>query len=164
MILKLGADVEIDLLTGDEVAGKLKDAVTGSSARGRALTLAGSNSVLELPTPALPGDGVIRLGQPPAGSVWNVVTVTLLGADDHTVSAAKAALYVDADPANLNIASCLIPNITVPSFQAISKQTLWAHSSGRLCVNVSGSGGTQVVCTVGVVEYSWEEIFDVGLR
>lgn len=164
MLLKLGADVEIDLLTGNEVSEKIEKAVTGSSAKGRAFDLIGSNATLEAPVTGLPGDGVIRLGRPPTGSVWNIVTVTVLGVDDHTASAAKAALYVDSDPANLNLGSCKVPVGAIPFFAPISKQTLWAHSSGQVALNVTGSGNTQVLCIVGVVEYSWDEIFDRGLR
>jgi len=164
VLIKLGADVEIDIATGDEVKKAVKDGITGSSARGRAFPLVGSNATLEVAVSGSPGDGVIRLGRPPNGQVWNIVSVTVLGIDDHTSGAAKCALYVDSDPANLNLASCVIPGITVPYFNAISKQTVWAHSSGQVCLNVTGSGGAQVVCAVGVVEYRWEEIFDTGLR
>lgn len=163
MLIKLGADVEVDIATGGEMAEHVRNGMAKATPKGRAFPIVGSNANLESPLSGSPGDGVIRLGRPPNGQVWNIVSVMVLGADDHTASAAKCALYVDSDPANLNIGSCEIPGITVPFFQAISKMTLWAHSSGQVCLNVSASGNTQVVCKVNVVEYRWEEIFDLGL-
>jgi hypothetical protein len=164
VLIKLGADVEVDIATGDEMAEHVRKGIKGSSAKGRAFPLVGSNANLEATVSGSPGDGVIRLGRPPNGQVWNIVSVMVLGIDDHTSGAAKCALYTDSDPANLNLSSCEIPGITVPYFNAISKQTIWAHSSGQVCLNVTGSGGAQVVAKVGVVEYRWDEIFDSGLR
>lgn len=160
MLIKLGADVEVDIATGDEMAEHVRKGVTGSSAKGRAVDRNASNI---LPT-GVAGDGVFTFGRPPNGQVWNIVTLTVTGSTDSATVAGHQALYVDSDPANLNIGSCKIPGIVAPYFNAISKQTLWAHSSGDVCLNVTGSTGNTVVATIGVVEYRWEEIFDLVLR
>lgn len=114
------------------------------------LPLTGSNSAQG------GGNGVILIGTPNTGKVWNVLTVTTVGTDDSTTVAGKVALYVDSDPANLGLGSCRIPGLAIPSFVSISNKTLWAHGNGSLCANVTGvAGGTQVVVNVTVAE--WDE-------
>lgn len=110
------------------------------------------------------GAGVIVLGSPPSGRIWNVVTVTLVGNDDTTVVAnARVAVYVDSQEGNLSLANCRIPGLAVPAFTAISKGTLWAHSNGAVMANVSGAVATtdQVVATISVLEWRESDIEDI---
>lgn len=105
------------------------------------------------------GSGVIRIGRPPTGRIWNILSVTTLGSDDHTSVTGTVGIYTDADSANLNLASCLIPNLSIPFFQTVGRRTIWAHSTGDVCANLVGVTGTnQVIVTIGVAEFIESEI------
>ena len=102
-----------------------------------------------------PGTDV--LGRPPAGKIWNILFVSTTGADDHTsLPNVSVAIYVDSDDVGLSLGLCRIPGLVVPQFLAISKGTLWAHSTGSILANFSGSGltaGVNVTCTMTVAEW-----------
>jgi hypothetical protein len=122
-----------------------------------------------LPVPAsITGPGALRIGRPPAGKMWNILTVTTTGADDHTaVANAFVSIYVDSDPLNLGLGQCLIPGIAVPFFDSASKGTLWAHSSGDVVANVAGSGvaaTTQINVTLTVAEWSVKDVARMDTR
>lgn len=105
------------------------------------------------------GSGAVRVGSPPTGKIWNLLTVTMLGADDHTSVTGTAAVYVDCDYNNLSTSMCRIPNLVIPSFTSISKGTLWAHSQGDVAVNFAGvAGGQEVVAVVTLAEYKETEV------
>jgi hypothetical protein len=108
------------------------------------------------------GGGAIRVGRPPAGKLWNILTVSCLGTDDHTAEAnVFVSLYVDSDPFNLGLGQCLIPGLAVPSFTSISKGTTWAHGGGEVVANVVGSGvgaSTSVNVTLGVAEWTVKDV------
>lgn len=108
------------------------------------------------------GGGIMRLGRPPAGKLWNLLTVSITGVDDHTVAAnVFVSLYVDSDPFNLGLGQCLIPAMAVPSFDSISKGTSWAHGGGEVVANVVGSGvgaTTAVNVTLGVAEWHVKDV------
>lgn len=147
--------VEFDLNVGVSAAiGKLDaihDVLRKEPPQPLQLAFSGSNSVLE-------GAGVIRIGRPPSGRIWNITSVTVTGADDHTtVANVSVGLYVDSDGANLGLGQARLVALAVPSHQFISKGTLWAHSMGDVCANVQGTGAStqQVNVTIGVAE--WRE-------
>lgn len=151
---KLGA--QVDIATGDELNSGL-DSIRGMLDSGHARPL-----FLPFTTTRL-GAGIISLGRPPAGRLWNILSLTLLGNDDFTTLAATtASLYVDADPGALSLAQCRIPAQAIPSFQTISDEVMWAHSSGDVCVNVRGSllATDQVVATITVAEWRDCDITD----
>lgn len=112
------------------------------------------------------GPGVIVIGRPPAGRLWNILTVTLTGVDDHTVLAnAVGVLYVDADPQNLSLSTARITGMVVPDWRSITKGTIWAHSTGEVCLNVTGNaGGSLVNATVSVAEWKESEVSRIYLR
>lgn len=152
--LKVGA--QIDIATGDELNSGL-DSIRGMLDKGHArpLFLPFTNSRL--------GAGVIPIGRPPAGRLWNILSLTLVGNDDFTTLASTtAALYIDADPNSLSLGQCRIPAQAIPSFQTISDETMWAHSSGDVCVNVRGSllATDQVVATITVAEWRQCDVTD----
>lgn len=154
MQLQLGA--EVDIASGDELTSGLagiEDKLGRKPPRPTWLSFTGSRL----------GAGVIVVGSPPVGRIWNVLTLTLVGNDDATVVAnAAAALYVDSTEGNLSLANCRVPALVVPAFQAFSKGTLWAHSDGSLIVNVSGAVAAtdQVVATVSVAEWREGDVED----
>lgn len=148
MLISLGADLEVDIATG----GELKDGLDGvkksveRSKPGAYLALAGT-----IPAAV---SGVIRIGRPPEGRIWNILSLTITGNDDHTAVTGTSALYVDSDEANLSLPQLCVPNITVPYFQSFTKEAVWAHSTGYVCVNYQGAGvGVQLVAVLRVAEY-----------
>lgn len=108
---------------------------------------------------AITGPGSVKLGSPPTGRIWNILTLTLLGdVDDHTAVTGTGALYVDVDYQNLSVSQCKIPNLTIPSFTSISAETLWAHSQGDVAVNFAGvSAGVGVTAVITIAEYDEKE-------
>lgn len=92
-------------------------------------------------------------GRPALGRVWSITRLTLLGADDHSsVANLSAALYI-GDPANPHLGTCIIPNLSVTSFQTFNKENLWVHDTESLFINWTASGvltGQQVVISATV--------------
>lgn len=108
---------------------------------------------------SIQGNGVIDLNRPNIGYMWNILSVMLVGSDDHTAVTGTAALYVDTDSTGLGLVQCRIPNMVIPTSQFISKGTLWAHSDGNVCVNVAGtSGSPTVTATITVAEWRVKDI------
>lgn len=108
------------------------------------------------------GPGVVRIGHPPTGRIWNILSVTLTGNDDHTAVTGTAGLYVDSDADTLSVAQCVIPNMSIPSALFISRGTLWAHSTGDVAVNFLGMGATiGVVAKITVAEWREADISQV---
>lgn len=156
MLIQLNAGAEVDIATGDELKNGLaglEDKLDKRAPRPTYLSF----------TQQRLGSGVIVVGSPPSGRIWNIVNVTLVGNDDTTVVAnARAAVYVDSQEGNLSLANCRIPGLIVPAFTTISKGTLWAHSEGAVVVNVTGAVAAtdQVVATVSVLEWREADIED----
>ncbi len=156
MLMHLNLGAEVDIASGDELANGLKDLEEKLGHRGpRPVFLSFTGRRL--------GAGVIPLGSPPSGRMWNIVTWTLVGNNDATAIAnAVAALYVDSQEDNLSLGGCRIPGFAVPAFTTISKGTLWAHSEGSVLVNVTGNVAAtdQVVSTISVLEWREGDVED----
>lgn len=156
MLMHLNLGAEVDIASGDE----LKNGLAGLEEKlgktpPRPTYLSFTNSRF--------GAGLITLGSPPVGRIWNILTWTLVGDDDSTtVANAAVALYVDSDEGNLTLGNCRIPGLAVPSFTAISKGTLWAHSDGSVVARVSGAVAVtdQVVATISVQEWRLADVED----
>jgi hypothetical protein len=103
------------------------------------------------------GNVAFHVGTPPAGMIWNILTVTALGdGDDHTSVPGQLALYVDSDETSLSVSQCVIPGLVIPSFVSISRGTLWAHSAGQVVANVTGTtGNPEVIVSISVA--AWHE-------
>ena len=108
------------------------------------------------------GAGAIRIGRPPSNKVWNILTITVTSADDHTVVASGfVSLYIDSDPFNLGLGQCKVPALAIPSFTSISRGTLWAHSGGEVVANAVGTGitaTTPVNVTIGIAEWTVRDV------
>lgn len=122
-----------------------------------------------LPVPASGvGPGAIRVGRPPAGKMWNILTLSVMSADDHTpVASGFVSLYVDSDVANLGLGQCMIPGAAIPSAASFSKGTFWAHSSGDVVVNAAGSGvtaTTQINVVLTVAEWDTRDVSRMNTR
>ncbi len=156
-LVKLAVGAEVDLATGGELSDGL-NGIKGMLEKSHARPLFMPFTASRL------GAGVLTVGRPPAGRIWNILSLTLVGNDDFTTLAnTTAALYVDADPGALSLAQCRIPVQAIPSFQTISDETVWAHSSGDVCLNVRGAlaATDQVVATITVAEWRDCDVTDV---
>lgn len=108
------------------------------------------------------GPGVVSMGRPPTGRIWNILSLTLLGSDDHTTVAGTVGFYVDTDPDQLSVIGCVIPNLAIPSVTFISSKTLWAHSTGEVVANFLGMPATQeVVARISVAEWREKDMSQV---
>jgi len=106
---------------------------------------------------------VIDLGEPPSGRVWEIVSITICGADDNTVVSGKVGLYTGKLPApgeQPNLLSGLrIPLMTIPFWDDIGGRRLWCQPGERMFVNVSGvANGTLVNVRVDTAEWRQAEI------
>lgn len=155
MLTKFKLDAEIDIATSGELAQAIDSTREPQPLR---FPKVGSNSASN------GGNTIIDLGAPPTGKIWNILTVTLCGSDDHTAVTGSASLYVDSEvnQGNLGLANLRMPALAIPSFTSISNRTMWAHGNGNVVVNVTGTSGNPIVnCILGIAEY-WE--VDVGPR
>lgn len=146
MGFELEAQASIGVAIGDKL-DNISEVLKKAPPRPRHLDFKASNI----------GPGVAILGRPPHGRVWNLLTLTLLGSDDHTTVTGTGALYTDCDSGNLSLMQCKIPNLSIPFFGSIgSKGSLWAHASGDVVVNFQGMGANQQVFAVITVD-EWHE-------
>jgi hypothetical protein len=156
-VVKLAVGAELDLATGAELSDGL-NGIKGMLDKGYARPLFLPFTAQRL------GAGVLPVGRPPAGRIWNILSLTLVGNDDFTTLAGTTgALYIDADPGSLSLAQCRIPNQSIPSFQTFSDETVWAHSMGDVCINVRGAllATDQVIATITVAEWRESDVVDM---
>jgi hypothetical protein len=162
MLIKVGANLEADIATRDELKGDVGDLLKKGSPKPRIFPLVGSN-IGEFGQNTL-----IEMGRPPTGLIWNILTYAIFGGDDHTAVTGTAALYVDSEPnaAGMPLANLKIPNIAIPGHEFISRQTLWAHSGGSVVFNLAGlsSGTVAVNATMSIAEYHEGDITSLSTR
>lgn len=128
MQLALGA--ELDIASGDELrhsTKRLAKLMQDGPARPNYLPMAAS---------AIGGGGLATVvwGAPPAGRVWNVVAVTLVGNDDHSTIGSPAgfvAMYF-GDPFNPSLANAQHVKITLPSTVYPSTGALWCPAGQQV--------------------------------
>lgn len=112
------------------------------------------------------GNGVIDLGRCPSGRLWNILTVTALGSDDHTsVANTFAGIYINSDTSNLGLAECRIPALTVPTFITVAHKSLWVDPMENIAANITTASGSQsVTIIVTVAEWSVHDIITPSWR
>lgn len=151
--LDLGA--KVDIATGQDVCD-LRDDIDALGKRKPARPFYNSGIASNV-IPAGNAPLVLDLGSPATGRIWNILGVTVLGADDATVLAnAKAALYLDADPIQPGLAACAVPSLAIPVFNTFSDKVLWCHSNGNVVVNVTGTAvaGSAVIAKVYYADWA----------
>jgi hypothetical protein len=156
----MGIELEADLSIGVALGSKLDDIKGLLSKHPKPLFLS--------LTASSTGPGEDLVGRPPSGKIWNLLSVSLTGVDDHTALAnANCAIYVDSTVGSTGLAQCVIPALAIPSVLFISKGTLWAHSSGDVVANFSGSGitaTTNVQATMCIAEWSVNDVTAIYTR
>jgi hypothetical protein len=162
VLINLGLNAEVDIATRDEQKADFDSLLKKRGAKPLLLTLVQSNATFATGG----GNGVLSFGHPPSGKLWNILSVTLCGADDTTAVVGKAALYVDSESSTLGLANLRMPNLVIPSWQTITRQTMWAHSTGDICINLTGlsTNITAVTVIVGIAEYHEGDIGAVTTR
>lgn len=148
-LVKFDLGAEFDVATGDDVASLAKKMEDKREPLPLFFPVTGT----------INGNGSLIVGRPPLGKLWNLLSITLLGLDDFTTVAGQGALYVDSEPGALSLAQCRLPKLAIPSGQPITRNTLWAHSTGNVIVNVTGTTALpQVVATVTVAEWAHGDV------
>ena len=111
---------------------------------------------------------ILDLGRPSAGRAWNVLSVTVIGSDDHTsLAGVSPTVYLGTPDANAVIYSqCLVPanGQTVPNVSSFTPGVVWAVNE-HLFVIVYGAAAGQVLTAVArCTDYPAPSIFADGLR
>lgn len=168
MLFKMDLGAEIDVVTGDELKNGVNDIINtlGTDTRVRAMYM---SVPATSPVFTPPFTGIVEVGSPPTGRIWNVLGYTITGQDDATQAAAgTAALYIGNRPSHggaTMVSECRQPRISVPSGQAFPQQSVWCLSSQYVFFNlVALTVITQVVCMVHVAEYREEDILQYSGR
>lgn len=150
MPFELEADLSIGVALGEKL-DNMADVLKKGPPRPLLFPVKGSNNGIIT--------GAFRIGSPPTGKIWNILSLMITGVDDHTAVTGTFGLYVDSDNGNLSIAECIVPNITAPYFTTFSKGTLWAHAQGDVVVNQNGlSANQQVVVNMTVAEWFEKDV------
>lgn len=148
-LIKLALGAEMDLATGDELADSTRSILEAQQAANQLYT----------PLPRInSGTGVVLLGSPPNGRTWNIVSLLLLGTDDHTsVAGATVALYV-GNPANAPLSDCINPGQSVPMAVTFARHCHWVFPGETLYCNVTGTASL-ITVRAGVHEYRYRDVF-----
>lgn len=154
---RVAGGLMVDIASGAEVrdgTDRLVDAITGTAEKKPIYQTRFAAAVT-------PGAGatttILRLGRPPTGRVWNLVYLTLTGADDRTaVAGALAASYV-GNPDAPSLHGLIDPGRAVPTSQNYGPEEIWIHDGEELFVIVYAAPiNTQLSGVARVLEYPAE--------
>lgn len=129
-LIQLAAGAELDIATGAELrdqAKRLASLIDRGPARPNYLPMAAT-------VIGTGGIATIVWGAPPAGRVWNVVSVTLVGPNDHgtiTSPAGFVAMYF-GDPFNPSLANVQHVKIALPSTVYPASDALWCPAGQQV--------------------------------
>lgn len=139
MRLSLGGDAEIELASTDEIRAISDNAVSRIRAPHPKPRLKSNPASGVMPAT---GPLILDLGSPPAGSVWSIISVVVVGSDDRTaVPAGIAALYLGGEPSlNPSLMNLLEPgSTTIPVRWNYNPDMHFAHVGDSLYVLVYGA-------------------------
>lgn len=155
-VVKLAVGAELDIASGAELSDGLSglgDRLLGSGKRPRPLFYSFPSSVA-----GAGGRTTIPVGAPPAGKLWNVLSATVVGNDDHGTIPSPAgflAMYF-GDPYNPTLAALQAVKLALPSTTFFTANALWCPSGNQvffmtdLALNVPDS----VTVVISVAEWS----------
>lgn len=160
-IVKLAVGAELDLATGDE----LKDATDTILGRFDKRAKPIYTTMVDSGT----GNGVtlipLDLGSPPTGRMWNLRSITVVGADPFTppTAANKFAVYFGDAPGagnTLSLAQLKIANQPVPSTYSSGSNALWVRSNESIIVvtNALLTATESLVATAEIQEWRLDDI------
>jgi len=150
MELDLDIGASLDLLIGkhaDKLAKKLAPHKPINNRAVGAIQYTGPNEVY------------MDLGSPNTGRIWEVTSITLYGADDNTaVANVKCAVYF-GDTFVPSLTSLCVPGLAVPSFTSIGDESLYCEATNNIVVGVSGTGTSQVGCSITYKDWPEAALF-----
>lgn len=156
MLIKLQAGAEVDLATGEELQN-VSSNILGALDRSdpRPIYLSRSNTIIGAGV-----SGVIDLGRPPVGSIWQLRYITLFGNDDHTVVAGISAALYCGDPVATSLAQLKLTGLAFPSATFIPDTCIWCHPTDNVFVATSAAvtAGQQLGATIGVEEWLQRDV------
>lgn len=143
VMLSLGADVEVDILSSQEY---LSDQRQFRHRLKRALSKDNSiHKTIPIAAQFASDPCILDFGDPPAGTMWVPLWITVVGATDSQVVAnATCAVYFGGDSGNLSLSNLLIPattaNTPIPfNAQIGGKDAIYGHFGDHFVVAVHGA-------------------------
>lgn len=162
-LIKLGVGAEVDIATGDELRESTGSILGAIQADNEPRPIYMSRSNVDI------GDGVnglIDLGAPPVGSLWQLRLITLFGNDDHTVVAGLTAALYCGNPTNLSLSQLVLTGLPIPSSTFIPDTCVWCHPQANVVIATSAavSAGQQVGATIVIEEWRQRDVSRLGGR
>jgi hypothetical protein len=157
VLIKLQAGAEVDLATGEElenVSSRLLGAIDRNT-EPRPIYLSRSNTLIGSGVA-----GVVDLGRPPVGSIWQLRYITLFGNDDHTVVGGMTCALYCGDPVAPSLAQLKLTGLAVPSATFIPDTCIWCHPTDNVFVATSTTvtAGQQIGATIGIEEWLQKDV------
>lgn len=162
-LVKLGVGAEVDIATGDELRDSTASILGAVREDTEPRPIYMSRSNVDI------GDGVngiIDLGAPPVGSLWQLRLITLFGNDDHTVVAGMTAAMYLGNPASLSLAQLVLTGLAIPSATFIPDTCVWCQPQANVVVatSIAVPAGQQVGATVVIEEWRQRDVSRIGGR
>lgn len=132
----LGLGAEIDIASGAEL-GEARDSILSAfNSRKTAVPIRFSRTQTAI------ADGtnrvIMSVGTPPAGSCWQVMSISTFGTNDHdVVNGIVGALYTGGSVLTPSLANLRIPGISFPAFVALGNEVMWVNPNETLFVVTS---------------------------
>lgn len=111
-----------------------------------------------------PFSGILEIGSPPTGRLWNVLGFCLCGESDTAVSSAgSVALFIGDRPTTgiPTMSQLRQAMMTVPATSTFGQKAQWCGSSQTIFFKVNALvGPAQIIGNVWVAEYRDDEILE----
>lgn len=160
MDVKLALGAEVDIASGKELDG-LRDDIGGMFDKHRPvrpmyMTQVGSRAITD------PFTGIIDVGMPPAGRIWNVLGYAIVGNSDASpASAGTAALYIGDLPTTgvPTLAQVKSFASAVPFGATFGENVMWCPAPQHVFFSLAAVAGlTQFVANVFIAEYRADDL------
>jgi hypothetical protein len=158
MQIKLAAGAEVDIASSGEVndaAGSILDWLNEDRKAARP-------NYLPLANTSTGADGIVSLGSPPTGRIWNVLGISICGQNDSVQSSAgTVAFYIGNAPSvGVPMLSQLrYPRMSLPFSIMFGTDVLWCDPQNEIFFNLAALAGvTQFVGSAWVAEYREDDI------
>lgn len=162
MDVRLAMGAELDIASSKEVTGARDDILdflkSKKDVRPTYLTVPQAKPITN------PFTGVIEVGSPPTGRLWNVLGYSVCGQDDSTVSTGgTVALYIGDVPTTgaPTLTQLKQARITLPAMNTYSRNVMWCPSAQSVFFSLNALAGlTQFVGNIWVAEYREDDVLD----
>lgn len=110
---------------------------------------------------------IMSLGNPSAGRVWNVMSLAVVGNDDHTAVAGSTVALYAGDPTSPSLGQLIMPataGTVLPFFEDIGTNVIWIESMAELFVIVNGAGvGQNLTAVTFCLDYRQSDRDPIGV-